>query len=32
MTLHDRLLAPLDPIQGHRLPGRIENGVRPAGQ
>ena len=29
MTLHDRLLASLDPLRGRRLLDRIENGVRP---
>ncbi|MBI3279128.1 MAG: hypothetical protein HYZ57_04725 [Acidobacteria bacterium] len=29
MTLHDRLLASLDPVRGRRLLDRIENGVRP---
>jgi hypothetical protein len=29
MTLRDRLLASLDPVQGRRLLDRIEQGVRP---
>jgi hypothetical protein len=29
MTLHDRLLASLDPVQGRRLLDQIEQGVRP---
>ena len=29
MTLHERLLASLDPVRGRRLLDRIENGVRP---
>lgn len=29
MTLHDRLLASLDPVRGRRLLGQIEQGVRP---
>lgn len=29
MTLHDRLLASLDPMRSRRLLDRIENSVRP---
>ncbi len=29
MTLHDRLLASLDPVRGRRLLDQIEQGVRP---
>ena len=29
MTLHDRLLASINPVRGRRLLDQIENGVRP---
>jgi hypothetical protein len=29
VTLHDRLLASLDPVRGRRLLDQIEQGVRP---